>query len=218
MVVDYMIPNRFDWALSKVSKEETILDVGCKEGLLTNYANSLGYDIEGMDIDKETIEKARLKYPDLKFHTELPKKKYDAVIACEVLEHTENPTDFLFELSKITNKIILTTPIGLNFDCSEHIQHWMKVDDLIEVIIPVSGSFEIETTYKDGTTLRKNLYGIVIIDKCKKCGKCCYYMKDEKSVPCKYLKEDLCSIYPNRLGTEIDEGITCVKKIRCPYV
>jgi len=52
---------------------------------------------------------------------------------------------------------------------------------------------------------------------CKRCGQCCtYYDKEGKRKVCRFLVRigsniTACRIYPNRLGTEIDEGVYCGK-------
>jgi hypothetical protein len=50
--------------------------------------------------------------------------------------------------------------------------------------------------------------------KCKRCGKCCYYLKNDILLKCRYLigeKITSCRIYKNRLGTIIDTNINGMK-------
>ena len=70
---------------------------------------------------------------------------------------------------------------------------------------------------------------------CNRCGKCCYYELHGEIKKCKYLvhvgksnemtsKLTSCRIYPNNVGVEIDEGVTCLTMkqhgftyLGCPY-
>lgn len=64
------------------------------------------------------------------------------------------------------------------------------------------------------------------MSKCERCGRCCYYF-DGLWKPCRYLMRfetgfTFCRIYPNRLGTEIDQCFKCVEEspwniAGCPY-
>jgi ubiquinone biosynthesis O-methyltransferase len=102
-------------------KEINILDVGCGSGLLmTLPLGELGYNILGIDLDTTSIEfaKGQNLFKSVCFEVnaiENITEKYDIILACEILEHLEDPVKFLNTLKlqlKTTGIIILTTPNG----------------------------------------------------------------------------------------------------------
>lgn len=108
----------------KAPADLTILDVGCGTGIMiTLPLASLGYQITGIDIDEASIKAARSvnPYPNATFQQVDAKsllasgKRYDVVIASEVLEHLEDPAEFLHTLRALVTpegEVILTTPNG----------------------------------------------------------------------------------------------------------
>ena len=134
--------------LSKTFKN--ILDVGCGEGIITNYIKSLVNDVEiqGMDVSENIISKAKGSFPDINFtvgsiqQIDIPSNSYDLVTACEVLEHVENPLAALEELFRVSKKyVIVSVPNEPTWRISNmirgkytmnlgntpgHIQHWSK--------------------------------------------------------------------------------------------
>lgn len=85
------------------------LDIGCSNGFKTNllldkYDNII--EIHGIDIDENAIKEAKEKFKnnrkykfELKTIDELDaNKKYDLIILSYVLQHLENPKDFLVKL------------------------------------------------------------------------------------------------------------------------
>lgn len=84
------------------SRDVRILDVGCGNGNITLPLASLGYNIEGFDINQESIEKAQEKNI---FNNAIFKKcdimelnnnkRYDVIIVSEVIEHLNNPVAIL---------------------------------------------------------------------------------------------------------------------------
>lgn len=93
-------------------KVSNILEVGCGEGYITNFINQLKPDarILGTDIDRTILNQARGLYPNLKFDTadaeNLPfeSSTFDLVVACEVLEHLENPQKAMKEIARVSSK------------------------------------------------------------------------------------------------------------------
>jgi SAM-dependent methyltransferase len=72
-------------------------------------------DYLGIDIDETEIEIARKQHPQLSFQAgsayELPveSNSFDLVIACEVLEHLEDPAKALAEIDRVANRWVLVS-------------------------------------------------------------------------------------------------------------
>lgn len=87
------------------SRSNLILDVGCGEGTrLNSFKHQGGY---GVDISRFSINLAKKKYPHHRFRTysgkTLPYRSnnFDLVYSAFVLEHTQNPKEFIKELFRV---------------------------------------------------------------------------------------------------------------------
>lgn len=86
-----------------------ILDIGCGEGHFLNLAKGEGFEVVGIDFNKEAIKRAKKKfglervYPFTleEFIENFPDEKFDVICAFQVIEHLENPLDFVLKLKKI---------------------------------------------------------------------------------------------------------------------
>ena len=100
------------------------LDVGCGGGLLSERIARLGALVTGIDITKNSIKAAKIHAQKFGlninyFNTDVssflkkyPSKKFDLVVASEVIEHLDNRAQFFQEISKLLNNggiLILTT-------------------------------------------------------------------------------------------------------------
>jgi len=75
-----------------IGKGKKVLDLGCRDGLLTqSYAE--GNDVLGVDIDQKALQLTakRLNIPtrwlDLNNEWPFANESFDAIVACEILEH-----------------------------------------------------------------------------------------------------------------------------------
>ncbi len=98
-----------------------VLDVGCGNGKITQYLGSIGVDILGVDIDENEIKKAvdSNEHENVQFACveikNITEKKFPGILLTEVLEHTEEPLNFLNELYRLCENngfLILTVPNG----------------------------------------------------------------------------------------------------------
>lgn len=101
-----------------------ILDVGCGGGLLAEPMARLGANVTGVDASKEAItvasRHAKASGLDIKYIAGdlaavfLETKKFDVVIASEVIEHVLEPRVFIRDLSKLLHceSILIITTIN----------------------------------------------------------------------------------------------------------
>jgi 2-polyprenyl-3-methyl-5-hydroxy-6-metoxy-1,4-benzoquinol methylase len=96
------------------SKGKKLLDVGCAEGLFLKEAAKLGFEVYGIDFDKKSVEIAKNVYGLKNVYTmsieefyEYANKnnlKFDIISFFEVLEHQDNPRQFLSLVNNLLEK------------------------------------------------------------------------------------------------------------------
>jgi 2-polyprenyl-3-methyl-5-hydroxy-6-metoxy-1,4-benzoquinol methylase len=100
---------------------QTILDVGCGAGDLARELKEKGYVVDGLDVSDSAIGEAtpylrRGYVADLSSNVlpdDLKGKRYDLIIASEVLEHTFAPEEVLMRLASLLNengRVLITVP------------------------------------------------------------------------------------------------------------
>lgn len=98
-------------------RPQTILDVGCGNGVLAAELASQGYAVTGVDGDTRAIEIARSKYPNAEFETGVfenpPPGLFDFVCSTEVVEHLYAPHElarYCFDALKPGGTLAMSTP------------------------------------------------------------------------------------------------------------
>lgn len=103
----------------KNKKGLKILELGCSYGYMTYAMNKAGNDCYGIDISEKAIDFAKLNYGDyyetvsIEEFVKTCNKKYDLIVATEVIEHLIDISKFLEQIKKILSPqgtILLTTP------------------------------------------------------------------------------------------------------------
>jgi ubiquinone/menaquinone biosynthesis C-methylase UbiE len=91
---------------SFVSKEESVLDIGCGDGSILRYLKRQGFsDLHGLEISNYAI--TRLEREGIRMHRgslpfiPLPNASFDVVIASQVLEHIIRRRRFLREIRRV---------------------------------------------------------------------------------------------------------------------
>ena len=129
---------------------ESLVEVGCGEGyLLKRMEKRLqGLDLLATDISPEIIAEAELLIPEVPklvataYNLPLEDKSRDIVLACEVMEHVEEPYKLLVEAKRVARKhCIFSVPhepwwrianmmrgkyLNDFGNTPGHIQHWNK--------------------------------------------------------------------------------------------
>ena len=135
-------------SLVREVRPETLLDVGCGEGVVIHKLRDefRNMRIEGVDTHLDSLEIAKRLNPFIQFYggsiycLPLKDESYDLVLCSEVLEHLQDPGAALREVNRVSRKcIILSVPneplwrVGnmVRFkywkrlgDTPTHVQHW----------------------------------------------------------------------------------------------
>lgn len=103
----------------KISKAAKILEIGSGLGYLTYALRKSGYAASAIEISKVAVEEAIRNFGDFYINADLfeyskgHQSVYDVVIATEVIEHVDNPIEFIkamYDLVKFNGYVVLTTP------------------------------------------------------------------------------------------------------------
>jgi len=78
----------------------SVIDIGCGSGLLVDRLAKIGYQATGLDWSRSAIEYARKYYQGEYILVNVEQgldvsRKFDCVVASHILEHLENPHEFL---------------------------------------------------------------------------------------------------------------------------
>ena len=90
---------------SKIGRGK-ILDVGCSDGLFMDIAEQQGWDVFGIDVNREKLRRAQQNHPDSArygsiYELDWPDGYFDAVRLCHVLEHLNEPKEALMSLHRV---------------------------------------------------------------------------------------------------------------------
>jgi len=119
----------WEWVRRNVSPNETILDIGCGEGM---WWRGYGYKGRHNIRDPNAPEYENLVCIDLDIYNHrnfiqadahfLPFRddSFDVVVLSEVLEHVINPEQVVKEALRVAFRIIFTTPVKFNPITEEH--------------------------------------------------------------------------------------------------
>lgn len=110
----------FDY-LERIKPRGRFLDVGCGNGQFVYWANSRGFQAEGVEVNERTAEYAQLQglkvFNGFLENAPLEHGSFDIVFLGELIEHVTNPRDMIHRckaLLKSDGLLVITTP---NIDC-----------------------------------------------------------------------------------------------------
>jgi 2-polyprenyl-3-methyl-5-hydroxy-6-metoxy-1,4-benzoquinol methylase len=126
----------------------TILDYGCGTGdQLTAPLAAAGHDVLGLDMHEPTVVEARRRHQHISSLTFASRDivdllddrtRFDVVICSEVLEHIDDPAEFLGQLRALTRAngvLIVTTPNGWgSFELLTSAERWFKAAGVHQVL------------------------------------------------------------------------------------
>jgi FkbM family methyltransferase len=125
---------RHSWILEQAKDAKTLIDLGCYEGSLMKR---FGKPAKGVEMCKEAVRLGRdrgldIVQGDACVYTD--NNKYDAVCACEVIEHVSNPNTLIENMLKLVSDegwCYITTPNG-SVDTTGTIKVWNDENALID--------------------------------------------------------------------------------------
>lgn len=129
--VDYP---RHKWILQQVGSAKSLLDLGCYEGSLVAKFGKGGKGVEVCKAAVEDCKKRGLDVVQGDAITYQDENKYDAVVACELIEHVPEPKkliDNMLSLVSDTGWCYVTTPHGC-YDTAGTQKVWDDEDALID--------------------------------------------------------------------------------------
>jgi len=102
-------------------KDKAVLDIGCGEGVVDLFLKDTAREIVGVDVDKETVEKANHDFigTNMRFFCmsgeklSFPDGSFDVAISSQSIEHIKDDGAFLKEVSRVlktSGLFICTTP------------------------------------------------------------------------------------------------------------
>lgn len=106
-----------------VGKEKRVLDIGCRDGALTQVF-AAGNEVVGVDIDSEALERAQVdfgietKQIDLNGEWGIEQHSFDVVVAAEVLEHLYYPSVVIGKAAQVLKpdgEFVGTIPNAFSF-------------------------------------------------------------------------------------------------------
>jgi len=98
-------------------RSRSILEVGSSIGQFVNIVRNIGIDCDGIEPDVQYAKFSKNQYGfdqyNSFFESFAPKKKYDLIIAFQVLEHIKEPVDFIrkaYETLNYSGRLLIEVP------------------------------------------------------------------------------------------------------------
>lgn len=121
----------YAFILDHIKPEDKVLDLGCNLGDISYRVAEVAQKVVGIDYAEKAIEEAKRRYnrPNLEFHCaeayDYLKKndtKFDILLLSHILEHLDDPKDFLMKFKDFFSYIYIELP---DFD-RYYLNHYRK--------------------------------------------------------------------------------------------
>jgi len=118
-----------------------VLDIACGEGYGSNIISKTAIEVFGVDIDEDSIEKAKIKYKNDNLTFKLGKadaiplddNSVDVVVSFETIEHHDKHTEMLSEIKRVLKSdgiIIISTPDKLYYSDNRNFKNKFHIKEL----------------------------------------------------------------------------------------
>jgi 2-polyprenyl-3-methyl-5-hydroxy-6-metoxy-1,4-benzoquinol methylase len=105
----WVIPNHWLKVLKVIEENapgQRLLDIGCSDGLFMDFASESGWEVFGVDINREKLRCAQQQHRDRAkfgsiYNLDWPDAYFDIIRVCHVLEHLVKPRDALVQLHRV---------------------------------------------------------------------------------------------------------------------
>ena len=159
---------------------DSLLEMGCGEGYLLKSleAQLSGVELLASDLSPSIIAKAEEIIPEVPkivasaYDLPVEDKSWDLVLACEVLEHVDDPKKLLHEAKRIAKKhCVFTVPLEpwwrmANMLRGKYLSHWGNTPGHIQHWNRSLFKREIESVFKIYEYTRIGLWQMAVVD-CK---------------------------------------------------
>jgi SAM-dependent methyltransferase len=108
-----------DFLENKIDKNDRVLDVGCSRGEITDKLGGMCDSVVGVDHNKHLIEEAKTRYQsknvefiacDAISYLSESNSSFDIMICSHILEHLDNPSNFLSLFKSYFKNIYIEVP------------------------------------------------------------------------------------------------------------
>lgn len=128
---------------------ESILDVGCGEGMFTSLLKKKNNSVSGIDVSPTAIKKANTRFKDIDFFvgdikTDVILKHYDLIVLKEILSYVENWRKTIKDLAKISKYLFVS--LDLPEYPSGFVKSFKELEDEITKYYEIQVSVMIKTT------------------------------------------------------------------------
>lgn len=109
-----------NFILKHVNPQQTVLDLGSNHGTITNFIAEKAKEVIGIDYNEALVKDAQKRYSKAnmqfiykeayEYLQTNPDKKFDVLILSHILEHLDNPEDFLIKFKNRFEFIYIELP------------------------------------------------------------------------------------------------------------
>ncbi len=167
------IRNSKEFILENIKDTDTVLDLGCNVGDISYQVSAKAGSVVGIDYDKKFIETAQERYQqvsNLKFYCseaydflQKSKQQFDTLLLSHILEHLDDPKDFLLKFKGHFTNIYIEVPdfdkdflnqyrkdlkLPFIFTDSDHISEFDRKE--ISVLLKECNISVVKSEYKHG--------------------------------------------------------------------